>query len=167
MIGKNIILIKGDKMLIVKACIFLFFILSWHSAFQLFRSHKSLMDENVMTTIETLRDMLGEKLNSILLAVTIFVNGIFLFIDFFAAMNGYIYFINTEHWFLYLTCSFFVLQIYQMIVEGNLIIRCLSSIYGFVETLNRYERLKKDPVIKYITVYGWAFLSAYLVIHII
>ena len=66
MIGKNIILIRGDKVLIIKACIFLFFILSWHSAFKLFRNHKSLIDENGMTTIETLRDILGEKLNSIL-----------------------------------------------------------------------------------------------------
>ena len=154
-------------MLIIKSCIILFFVFSWYFAFKLFRNHKDQFGDDSTLMIESLRDVVGEKINEIILSITVFISGVFLFIDFFAAMNGYIYFVNTEQWFLYLTCSFFILQLYQMIVEGKLVIRLLNSPYGFVNTFNRYTRLKKDSIIKYITVYGWAFLSAYLLIHVI
>ena len=110
--------------------------------------------------------MVGENFSQIILTITLFIGGIFLFIDFFAAMNGYIYFVNTEKWFLYLTCSFGILELYQIIVEGKILVRITNSSQDFVKLINRYTRLRKKPAMRYVVTYGWAFLSSYLIIHL-
>lgn len=153
-------------MIIVKALIYLFFISSWWFAYRLFTERISQLREEDTLVIESFKSMIGENFSRIILAITLFISGLFLFINFFAAINGYIYFVNAERWFLYLTCSFAVLELYQIIVEGKILVRISNSSNDFVKLTNRYARLRKKPPMRYVLTYGWAFLSSYLVIHL-
>ena len=77
-------------MIIIKALIYLFFISSWWFAYRLFTDRITQFREEDTLVIESFKSMIGENFSKIILTITLFISGVFLFINFFAAINGYI-----------------------------------------------------------------------------